>query len=132
MDLDFQWWMLLPLIPLSAFLFLAYKVAQTRRRARHFLMLTRIERLRFARLVLAEREIPVVSRILVAIAAGYLALPVDLIPDFIPILGHADDFLFVTALLALVQRTLTPCEAEMLIRRARAAEALPPDALPAA
>lgn len=132
MDFDFHWWMLLPLIPLSAFAFLAYKVFRTRRRARHFLMMSRTERLRFARLVLSERDVPLLSRILVAIAAAYLALPVDLIPDFIPILGHADDFLFITALLALVQRTLTPCEIETLIRRSRGGQVLRADAVPAA
>jgi len=124
MDFDFQWWMLLPLLPLSGFGFLTYKVVRTRRRARHFLMLTRAERVRFARIVLTEPDIPLVSRVLVAAAAAYLALPLDLIPDFIPILGHADDFLFITALLALVHRTLTASEVETLIRRACGTEVL--------
>jgi uncharacterized membrane protein YkvA (DUF1232 family) len=35
----------------------------------------------------------------------YLAIPLDLIPDFIPILGYADDAIVVTAVLrSVVQR----------------------------
>lgn len=36
-------------------------------------------------------------RLRVALLAGYLALPVDLVPDFVPVLGYADDAV-VTAL----------------------------------
>ncbi len=36
---------------------------------------------------------------------AYLAFPVDLVPDFIPVLGYADDVIVVaTALRALVRR----------------------------
>lgn len=119
MDFDFHWWMLLPLIPLSIIGFVIFKVVRTRRRARQFLKLTRAERLRFARLVLGSPSIPAVPRVLVAAAAGYLALPIDLIPDFIPIIGHADDFLVVTLLLAVMTRVLTPDELRDLVRQAR-------------
>ena len=38
---------------------------------------------------------------------GYLALPFDLIPDWIPILGQVDDLLIVTSLLWLALRAIS-------------------------
>lgn len=35
---------------------------------------------------------------------GYLALPIDLVPDFIPVLGYADDAIIVTVVLRSVVR----------------------------
>ena len=46
------------------------------------------------------------SKILVAALIPYLALPVDLIPDFIPVAGQADDAILVALVLRiLVKRT---------------------------
>ncbi len=39
---------------------------------------------------------------------GYLALPVDLVPDFIPVVGYADDVLVVAWVLRSVVRTAGP------------------------
>ncbi|WP_241479574.1 DUF1232 domain-containing protein [Nocardiopsis lucentensis] len=38
----------------------------------------------------------------VRLLPGHLALPVDPVPDFIPVLGHADDAIAVAAVLRLV------------------------------
>ena len=39
-------------------------------------------------------------------APSLLALPIDLIPDFIPVLGYADDAIVVVAVLRSVVRTV--------------------------
>ena len=56
---------------------------------------------------------PLVARILAACVAAYALSPVDLIPDFIPILGYLDDLLIVPlGILAVVKLIPAPLMAE--------------------
>jgi uncharacterized membrane protein YkvA (DUF1232 family) len=50
----------------------------------------------------AERDLPRGVRMLVGLLLVYLAIPFDLIPDFIPVLGYADDAIIVAAVLRTV------------------------------
>ncbi len=43
----------------------------------------------------SDRSVPVGVRIWLAVLLVYLISPIDLIPDFVPVLGHADDALVV-------------------------------------
>lgn len=52
-------------------------------------------------LVLKDPRVPWPSKWLLGLAMGYLLSPIDLIPDFIPILGHVDDLIIVPVLLSL-------------------------------
>ena len=53
--------------------------------------------------LLTDRRVSAVDKLLVAGAMAYIALPVDLIPDFIPFIGEVDDvFILVIALQRLV------------------------------
>jgi uncharacterized membrane protein YkvA (DUF1232 family) len=56
------------------------------------------------RRVLKHPRTPRVSRILLAAAIGYALLPFDLIPDWIPLIGHIDDLVIVPALVILALR----------------------------
>jgi uncharacterized membrane protein YkvA (DUF1232 family) len=56
------------------------------------------------RRVLADPRTPFVPKVLLGAAVGYLLMPFDLIPDFIPVLGQLDDILIVPGLVLLALR----------------------------
>lgn len=86
----------------------AYTMLRATVRGRRFLGLPLRAKLRFGRLLLTDRETPLIARVLLMLLVVYLALPFDLIPDFIPVAGQLDDFLIVvlavSALLLLIPR----------------------------
>jgi uncharacterized membrane protein YkvA (DUF1232 family) len=57
----------------------------------------------YRRIAVHERT-PLVSKILLGAAIGYFLSPIDLIPDFVPVLGQLDDLLIVPGLLMLALR----------------------------
>lgn len=56
---------------------------------------------------LFDKRTPIIAKIFVGITVGYLLSPIDLIPDFIPVLGLLDD-LIVVPLLIKFTLTLIP------------------------
>lgn len=50
------------------------------------------------KLVLKHPETPWVAKLFLGLAIGYLLLPFDLIPDFIPVLGQLDDVVIIPVL----------------------------------
>jgi uncharacterized membrane protein YkvA (DUF1232 family) len=60
--------------------------------------------LRLVRRLVADPTLPRGVRIRLGLLLAYLACPLDLIPDFIPVLGYADDAIIVTAVLRGVVR----------------------------
>ena len=56
-----------------------------------------------------DPRMPLLVRLLALLVAAYALSPIDLIPDFIPVIGYLDDLLLVPLGLALVVR-LTPPE----------------------
>ena len=53
------------------------------------------------RLVLKHPQTPWIAKLFLGLAVGYLVLPVDLIPDFIPVIGQLDDVVIIPVLLYL-------------------------------
>ncbi len=73
-------------------------------------------------LVLAYQDArtPWYARLVVALVVAYLFSPIDLIPDFIPVLGYLDDLLLVPLGITLALRLIPP--QVMAAARARAGE----------
>jgi uncharacterized membrane protein YkvA (DUF1232 family) len=59
---------------------------------------------RLLRRLATDRSLPRGVRIRLWLLMVYLALPIDLVPDFIPVLGYADDAIIVAAVLRGVVR----------------------------
>lgn len=78
------------------------------------------------RLVLKDPRTPIPAKVLLALAVGYALLPFDLIPDFIPVLGHLDDLIVVPGLVLLAS-ALIPRDV-VADCRARAARSAGPKA----
>jgi uncharacterized membrane protein YkvA (DUF1232 family) len=60
--------------------------------------------LRLVHRLATDRTLPRDVRIRLGLGLAYLALPFDIIPDFVPVLGYADDAIVVTAVLRSVVR----------------------------
>lgn len=59
---------------------------------------------RLLRRLAADKTLPRAVRAGLALLLAYLATPIDLVPDFIPVLGYADDAIIVAAVLRWVVR----------------------------
>ncbi len=77
--------------------------------------------LAYYRLLYKNPRTPLLSRMLLWLAVAYTLLPFDLIPDFIPVVGHLDDLVIVPALVVMALR-LVPAEVREECR-ARVAQA---------
>jgi uncharacterized membrane protein YkvA (DUF1232 family) len=64
--------------------------------------------LRLLRRLAVDRSISAGVRARLWLLFVYLAMPIDLIPDFIPVLGYADDAILVAAVLRSVVRRAGP------------------------
>lgn len=52
-------------------------------------------------LALKDKQTPMVAKVFLAITVGYALSPIDLIPDFIPVLGYLDDLILLPVLIAI-------------------------------
>ncbi|WP_046469268.1 YkvA family protein [Allosalinactinospora lopnorensis] len=59
---------------------------------------------RLIRRLATDPDLPRGVRIRIGLLAVYLAMPIDLVPDFVPVLGYADDAIVVIAVLRSVVR----------------------------
>ncbi|MFN8637685.1 MAG: YkvA family protein [Chloroflexota bacterium] len=78
-------------------------LAELRRRARAL----KVETLALY-LVARDPRVPWYARLFVAGVVAYALSPIDLIPDFVPVLGYLDDLILVPLGLALALRMVPP------------------------
>ena len=80
------------------------------------------QEIRVYQLVLHDERVPKPAKWLLGLAFAYLVSPIDLIPDFIPILGYLDDVVIVPALVILAlkfvpKEVITECRAKVAAER---------------
>lgn len=59
-------------------------------------------------LALGDPATPFAARAVIIVAVAYALSPLDLIPDFVPVLGQLDDLLILPLLVALALRLIPP------------------------
>jgi uncharacterized membrane protein YkvA (DUF1232 family) len=84
-------------ICLTALAWWSYRSWDTDRKklARRMARLPFTKKLRLAARVLEDRRVSWALRLFAVLLVLYLAMPFDFIPDFIPVLGYADDLIVV-------------------------------------
>lgn len=63
---------------------------------------------RLVRRLAADRDLPRGVRVWLWLLLGYVVLPIDLVPDFIPVLGYADDVVVISLVVRHVVRRAGP------------------------
>lgn len=124
-------WLILAAVVLVAVALIVYRLVRATRRGRRFLALSTRAKVGFGKALMRDPEVPLPAKVSLVVLVAYLALPFDLIPDFIPVLGQADDFLVVVAAVGLLllavprdrfEAALLVAEGEQDARRARDAK----------
>lgn len=66
------------------------------------------QELKVYQLVIKDCRTPQLAKLLLSLAVGYAFLPFDIIPDFIPIIGHLDDLIIVPTLIFMALKIIPP------------------------
>ena len=82
--------------------------------------------IRVYQFILRDPRTPRLAKLLLWLAIGYALLPFDIIPDFIPVLGHLDDLIIVPGLVLLALWVAPVAVREECRRRAGAGQSQPP------
>lgn len=72
-------------------------------------------------LALKDKDTPMIAKVFAVITVVYALSPIDLVPDFIPVLGYVDDIILLPAFVALTLRFIPK---EVLERNRRLSEGL--------
>jgi uncharacterized membrane protein YkvA (DUF1232 family) len=69
------------------------------------------------RALFTDSRVPIAAKLLSVVVVVYLASPIDLLPDFIPVVGFLDDLLIVLAGVGLLLRLVPASVVEDHLRR---------------
>ena len=107
-----EWWQIVLLtlvgmaltVLVSAFIVWRMASGRTKKLSGRIGALPWRSKLTLAGTLMRDERVPLTARILLPLLVLYLALPIDLIPDFIPVIGQIDDIVVIVVGLALLIR----------------------------
>ncbi len=99
-------WLILALAVVVVLAAVTLRIIRSSRRGRRFLALSTRAKIDFGKTLMSDPDVPLLDKVALGIVVGYLALPFDLIPDFIPVVGQLDDLLIVSLALILLVKTI--------------------------
>jgi uncharacterized membrane protein YkvA (DUF1232 family) len=73
----------------------ALRSSEMGRLVRRVAALSLRRKVRLAWRLLADRRVPLLARAVLPAVVLYLAMPLDIVPDFIPVVGYLDDVLII-------------------------------------
>ena len=97
---------LLLLIAAALFLFWRIQRSDEKKLAKRIAKLPFLDKISLAGSLFRDERIPVAPRIIALALVLYIASPIDLLPDFIPVIGYFDDILIVVVGAGLLLRSI--------------------------
>ena len=89
----------------------------------NFIKLRTRRKLTFVRLMMGDDRVPTYVKLIPVLLLLYLTSPIDLVPDFIPVLGYLDDVVIALLALALIIKLTSGPVVLDLLQRAQLADA---------
>lgn len=107
-----EWWQILLLgiagtlllLAVASFILLKMASAKTKELAGRIRRLPPRDQMRLVAGLAGDERIPMGVRLIPPLLVLYLAMPIDLVPDFVPVLGQLDDILVALIAIGLVVR----------------------------
>ena len=97
---------LLLLVAIAAFVFWKIQTSDEKKLGRRIAGLAFMDKLALAWALFGDPRIPIGLRIVAVALVLYVASPLDLVPDFIPVVGYFDDLLIVLIGAGLLLRSI--------------------------
>jgi uncharacterized membrane protein YkvA (DUF1232 family) len=97
---------LLLLITVAVFLFWRIQRSDEKKLAKRVAKLPFLDKISLAGSLFRDDRIPIAPRIIALALVLYIASPIDLLPDFIPVIGYFDDILIVLVGAGLLLRSI--------------------------
>lgn len=99
---------LLVIVAAAAFLWWKVYTSEEKRMARRIARLRFGDKLSLAASLFRDARVPLTARVVAALLVLYLATPLDILPDFLPVVGYLDDLLIVLVGAAIILRSIPP------------------------
>ena len=122
-----EWWVVallasMGLLLFAAFAFAVVRIITEREPYKNFMQLRLRRKLTFIKLLLRDQRVPLYVKAIPLFLGLYLISPIDIIPDFIPVVGLLDDLLITLLAFFLIFKLTSETVVRDLLLEANAAD----------